>query len=220
MRTQSKQQVKDLLRFETIGQITGGLAHEYGKYNNLLGIIVGNPDMLGECLPKDECVRRQYHTALDASLRAKELTRSLLVSTRLNPLKTGDGDLNEMVSEIVPMVHASLGGLTFVHALLFQEAQFAQIDASELHIAVLNTSGRNRALVVDDEEGPRALAHDWLASMGLDVETASSAEEVQLPLCRSSCRHSHHGACVTHAPLIRHRLIALLLTRSTQCTAW
>jgi hypothetical protein len=35
MRTQSKQQVKDPLRFETIGQITGGLEHEY---NNLLGM--------------------------------------------------------------------------------------------------------------------------------------------------------------------------------------
>jgi hypothetical protein len=59
MRRQSQEQAHESLRFETIGQLPGGLAHEY---NNLLG-----------------------STALDASLRATELTRSLLASTRQNP---------------------------------------------------------------------------------------------------------------------------------------
>ena len=298
MRTQSKEQAHESLRFETIGQITGGLAHEY---NNLLGIILGNLDMLGESLPKDERVRRQYHTALDASLRATELTRSLLASTRLNPLKTGKRDLNEMVYEMIPLVNASLGGSIVLHTPLYEEALFVQIDASELHMAVLNlafdaraamqhtrekiltlstrrediagnahtalaagsyavleigdtgsrlpqgseqdpaeasapdattgeqtgrgfdmaqksaeqccggmivrhspgqgtlvclylpiakessahsgeraetaTSARNRALVVDDEEGLPTLACDWMESIGFDVETAASADE-------------------------------------------
>jgi len=144
MRMQSKEQAHESLRFETTGRITGGLAHEY---NNLPGIIPGNVGMLGECLPKDECVRRQYQTALDASLRATELTRSLLVSTRLNPVKTGERDLNEIVSEMVPMAHARLGGSTFVRTVLFEQALFVQIDASELHIAGLNLTfgARNRS---------------------------------------------------------------------------
>lgn len=298
MKTQSKQQAQESLRFETIGQITGGLVHEY---NNLLSIILGNLDMLRESLPKDEGVRRQYHNALDASLRATELTRSLLASTRLNPLKTGERDLNEMVSEMIPLVHASLGGSIVLHTPLCEEPLFVQIDASELHMAVLNlafdaraamqhtqekiltlstrrediagdahtalaagsyavleigdtgsrlpqgseqntaetpapgattgeqtgrgfdiaqksaeqccggltvrhspgqgtlvslylpiakessaypsepaktvTSARNRALVVDDEEGLRMLASDWMESIGFDVETAASADE-------------------------------------------
>jgi len=142
MRTQSKQEAQESLRFETIGQITGGLVHEY---NNLLGIILGNLDMLRESLPKDEGVLRQYHTALEASLRATELTRSLLAATRLTPLKTGERDLNEMVSELIPLVHASLGGSTVLHTPLCEEALFVQIDASQFQMAVLNLALDARA---------------------------------------------------------------------------
>lgn len=149
MRTQSKEQAQESLRVETIGQITGGLAHEY---NNLLGIIMGNLEMLGEFLPKDERVRRQYHTALDASLRATELTRSLLASTRLNPLKTGTRDLNEMVSEMIPLVNASLGGSTMLQFPLREEALFVQIDASELQMAVLNLAFDARAAMQHTRE--------------------------------------------------------------------
>lgn len=224
-----------------------------------------------------------------------------MASTRLNPLKTGKRDLNEMVSEMIPLVKASMGGSTELHTLLHAEALLVQIDAGELHMALLNlafearaamqhsrekiltlstrredhagnadtspaagsyavleightgarlpqgpeqgtaqapapeatageqtgrgfdiaqksaeqcrgglavrhspgqgtlmtlylpiakeasaypsepaeagANGRKRALVVDDEEGLRTLAHDWLESIGFDVETASSADE-------------------------------------------
>ena len=142
MRKQSNREAQESLRFETIGQITGGLVHEY---NNLLGIILGSLDMLRETLPKDDGVQRHYHAALDASLRATEHTRSLLTSTRLNPLKGGERDLNEMVSEIIPLVHASLGGSTMLHTPLFDEALFVQIEASVLYTAVLNLAFDARA---------------------------------------------------------------------------
>ena len=142
MRKQSNREAQESLRFETIGQITGGLVH---VYNNLLGIILGSLDMLRETLPKDDGVQRHYHAALDASLRATEHTRSLLTSTRLNPLKGGERDLNEMVSEIIPLVHASLGGSTMLHTPLFDEALFVQIEASVLYTAVLNLAFDARA---------------------------------------------------------------------------
>jgi len=171
MRTQSKQQAQESLRFETIGQITGGLVHEY---NNLLGIILDNLDMLRESLPKDEGVCRQFHTALDASLRATELTRSLLAATRLNPLKTDERDLNEMVSEMIPLVNASLGGSIVLHTLLCEEALFVQIDASELQMAVLNLAFDARAAMQHTREKILTLSTRRVDIAG-DAHTALAA---------------------------------------------
>ena len=64
------------------------------KYNNLLGIITGNLDMLLERLPKDEHVRRRYHAAPNTCLRARELTGSLqAVARRLHVAPGADDEL-------------------------------------------------------------------------------------------------------------------------------
>ncbi len=50
--------------------------------------------MLLECLPKDEHVRRRYHAALNACLRARVLTRSLpAVARRVHVAPGADDEL-------------------------------------------------------------------------------------------------------------------------------
>ena len=61
---------------EAVGQLTGGLAHDF---NNLIGIIVGNLDILMERFaPASLDEMELVGAAIDAAMRGAELTKQLL----------------------------------------------------------------------------------------------------------------------------------------------
>jgi signal transduction histidine kinase len=76
---QTEEQLRHAQKMEALGQLTGGLAHDF---NNPLAVIIGNLDLLIQAgaidAEKDELVRE----ALDAALNGGELTRRLLAFAR------------------------------------------------------------------------------------------------------------------------------------------
>ena len=74
-RKQLEQSLRRSQKMEAIGQLTGGIAHDF---NNILGIIMGNLELLEPLIEKDEqalfCVEWAYKSAS----RGSELTRKLL----------------------------------------------------------------------------------------------------------------------------------------------
>src|SRR3546814_9965249 len=82
-------QLRQAQKMEAIGQLTGGIAHDF---NNILGVVIGNLDLLSERVLGDQQVAGLADSALDAALRGGDLTKRLLAfarhqdrkSTRLN----------------------------------------------------------------------------------------------------------------------------------------
>src|SRR5690606_6668402 len=62
-------------KMEAIGKLTGGMAHDF---NNYLGVIIGNLDLLRERNIPDAKARKLVEAALSGALRGAEVTQSLL----------------------------------------------------------------------------------------------------------------------------------------------
>ena len=88
-------------KLEAIGRLTGGVAHEF---NNLLGVIVGNLDLIGEKSPGE----RHQIAALEAALKGAEITRSLLAVAQHQSLSLETHDLDLLLEEMLPVLVTSL----------------------------------------------------------------------------------------------------------------
>lgn len=83
-RWQTESQLQQAQKMEAIGNLTGGMAHDF---NNLSGVIVGNLELARATLGEDEELREVVGEALEAAWRGADLTRRLLAFARRQPLR-------------------------------------------------------------------------------------------------------------------------------------
>jgi PAS domain S-box-containing protein len=78
-----EQQLVHAQKMESIGNLTGGMAHDF---NNGLGVIIGNLDLLGRLIKTDPITTELCNEARDGALRCTDLIRLLLAFARRQPL--------------------------------------------------------------------------------------------------------------------------------------
>ncbi len=92
-------------KMETVGQLAGGVAHDF---NNQLGIILFDVDMLLSAV-EEPPVREDLQKIRKTVLRAADLTRQLLVFSRRQRMEPQALDLNEHLRELRKMMARLLG---------------------------------------------------------------------------------------------------------------
>ncbi|HSH95264.1 MAG TPA: PAS domain S-box protein [Roseimicrobium sp.] len=105
-RLQLEMQLRQSQKMESVGQLAGGVAHDF---NNILTVIQGHASMMmmNPDLPADLC--RPVEDMVQAADRAANLTRQLLTFSRKQALQPKDVDLNEVVTHLTRMLHRILG---------------------------------------------------------------------------------------------------------------
>lgn len=121
-------------RLESIGQLTGGVAHDF---NNMLTIISGNLEFIKEA-PHASEVTEEIRYIEDAARNAAELTRSLLTFARRQPLKPEILDLNEAVRGLEPMLARLLGEDLALTLKPASTACLVNVDVAQLETAIVN----------------------------------------------------------------------------------
>ncbi|MEI6127399.1 MAG: ATP-binding protein, partial [Pseudomonadota bacterium] len=81
-------------KMETIGLLAGGVAHDL---NNMLGAIVGYPELLLDDLPKDSPLRPAIKAIQDSGNRAAAIVQDLLTLTRRGTTVSEITNLNAIV---------------------------------------------------------------------------------------------------------------------------
>jgi signal transduction histidine kinase/CheY-like chemotaxis protein len=135
-RRDAEAQLRQSQKMEAVGQLTGGLAHDF---NNMLAVIVGNLNLLERRLARgDTEVGRYVDAALDGAKRAAALTHRLLAFSRQQPLAPVPVDANRMVADMSELLTRSLGEAVRMETVLSAGLWKAHADPSQLENAVLN----------------------------------------------------------------------------------
>jgi len=144
-RTRELVRTQDALRqsqkLEAMGQLTGGVAHDF---NNLLTPIIGSLDLLHRRQVGGEREQRLINGALDSADRARTLVQRLLAFARRQPLKPEPVDLSTLILGMAELIGTTLGPQVRVQLDLADDLPFAQADAHQVEMALLNLAVNSR----------------------------------------------------------------------------
>lgn len=98
--------VRQLQKMESIGQLAAGVAHDF---NNLLTVIRGHSDMLTVLGFHDPAIRDPLREISQATERAANLTRQLLMFSRKQVMQPRSLNLSEVVNNLARLLRRTLG---------------------------------------------------------------------------------------------------------------
>ncbi|WP_082514007.1 CHASE3 domain-containing protein [Methylobacterium sp. Leaf465] len=123
-------------KMEALGQLTGGLAHDF---NNMLAIVIGNLSLLKRRLERGErAVERYAEQALKAADRAATLTHRLLAFARKQPLAPEAIACNRLIAAMSDLLRRSLGESIRIETVAAPDLWTTKADANQLENAILN----------------------------------------------------------------------------------
>ena len=156
-------------KMEALGQLTGGIAHDF---NNILGVVLGNLELLEDRLKNDALLRTATEIATKAALRGAALTERLLAFSRKQVLSPRGTDLGEIVSETVDFAGATLGSSVRVGVNLAADLWPVMVDPTQLQSALLNLAINARDAMPDGGTLTFYAANADLAAEGADPPPA------------------------------------------------
>ncbi len=105
-RLKLEQQVIQSQKIESIGQLAGGVAHDF---NNMLGVIIGHTEMALRKAGPSSAFVHDLQEISKAAQRSAELTRQLLTFARKQIIEPIVLDLNESVAGTLKMLQRLIG---------------------------------------------------------------------------------------------------------------
>lgn len=132
-----QQQLQQAQKMESIGQLTGGIAHEF---NNMLAAILGYTELSINLFATDpESKLSQYlHQILNSGVRARDLVAKMLAFGRSSPgvLRSIDGAAT--IAEVVELLAPTLPSSLSFHIDVEDEVSLLQGDLSLLQQVLTN----------------------------------------------------------------------------------
>jgi signal transduction histidine kinase len=134
-------QVRQAQKMEAIGQLTGGVAHDF---NNILTVITGSIEILADAVKHRRDLAPITKLISAAAARGADLTQHLLAFARRQPLQPRSTDVNAMVIDVARLLRPTLGEQIEIESMLAHDSAPALIDSSQLSTALLNLALNSR----------------------------------------------------------------------------
>lgn len=134
-RKQLEETLRRAQKMDAIGQLTGGIAHDF---NNILGIVLGNLELMKLLVSKDEEILSHIEAAYKGASRGTELTRKLLGFSRTTAGLMKLVSLNEFISGMEALITKSLTFSIDTKMLLEEDLWTVEIDPGDMEDAILN----------------------------------------------------------------------------------
>lgn len=145
----SQQQVIQLQKMESLGTLVGGIAHDF---NNILGIILPNTDLIKNEVTGNPAVLRRINIIADATQRAADLTRQLLMFSRNQDIQLQILSPNELVSRLSEMFQRTLGKEFDIQLHLNPNIEDIEGDENRLTQVLINLALNARDSMPDGGE--------------------------------------------------------------------
>lgn len=136
-RERAEEALRHAQKMEAIGQLTGGLAHDF---NNMLTGVLGALDLIQRRVNNGNSadLHRYIDAAMTSANRAAALTHRLLAFARRQSLDPKPVDVNQLVVSMEDMLRRTIGEHIRLHTQLQADAWLAYTDAHQLENALLN----------------------------------------------------------------------------------
>ncbi len=134
-RKRAEEHLRQFQKIEAVGQLTGGIAHEF---NNILTVVISNLDILdkGDLNESDASTLMQHST--DAAHRGAKLTRQLLAFSRREMLRPETLQTNDLILDEVDFLSPTLGEEITIEAYCAEDLELIEVDRQLLGNAILN----------------------------------------------------------------------------------
>ena len=157
----SQQALFQSQKMEAVGQLTGGLAHDF---NNMLTGIVGSLDLMKQRLAQGRIneLERYITAAQGAASRAATLTHRLLAFSRQQTLEPKAIDANRLVSTMEELVRRTVGPSIEIETVLAAGLWPCFCDPNQLENAILNLCINARDAMPDGGRVTIETANTWV----------------------------------------------------------
>jgi len=132
---QSQERLVTSARMEAVGQLAGGVAHDF---NNLITVIKGYADLLASQIESEDPLIKYAEQISKAGDRASSLTRQLLAFSRNQKSQREAVDVNLVVNNVGKMLKVLVGERYEVVATGDPKLVRVMADASQLEQVVIN----------------------------------------------------------------------------------
>ncbi len=133
-------QYRQAQKMEAVGLLAGGISHDF---NNLLGVIIGNAELLLEATPSGP--QQHYGEAIkQAGASAAQLVRQLLAFSRKQVLYSVTLDLNTIVGDISKILKRLIGEDVQVETLLQKGLGSVRADRGQMEQILMNLATNAR----------------------------------------------------------------------------
>jgi PAS domain S-box-containing protein len=168
-RARMENDLRQAQKMEAIGQLTGGLAHDF---NNILTVITGNLEMLERYQERPEALEILGEAQEATELGAKLASR-LLAFGRRQPLNPKPTDLSALAEGMSDLLRRSLGETIHVDTRLAPDLRMAMADPGQVENVLLNLAINARDAMPD---GGKLIIET--AEVELDMDYAARYSDV------------------------------------------
>jgi PAS domain S-box-containing protein len=141
-----EEQLRQSQKMQAIGQLTGGVAHEF---NNILQGIVGYLELLGTRIKNDPEADGLLEQAGEIAWRGAEITRSLLAFSRKQTLEPRPVDVDDVIVGVSKVLRGVLGEDIAVVTSIDGNVWQAMADPTQLQSALVNLAINSRDAMRD-----------------------------------------------------------------------
>ncbi|CAN5124059.1 hypothetical protein BH11PSE11_BH11PSE11_24320 [soil metagenome] len=167
---QAHEQLRQSQKLEAIGQLTGGVAHDF---NNVLQVITGNLQLLQMNVAGNPEARKRLETAAFAADRGAKLSSQLLAFARRQPLQPVATNLGRVLRRMDDLLRRALGESIEVETIVTGGLWNSLVDPNQLENVILNLSINARDAMKGEGkltlELGNAMLDDHYVSSKLDV---------------------------------------------------
>ncbi|WP_225984636.1 response regulator [Noviherbaspirillum aerium] len=132
---QSQAALHQAQKMEAVGQLTGGVAHDF---NNVLQVINGNLELLKLLTEGNQAAQNRIAAAVVGVDRGARLASHLLAFARRQPLQAVVINAGELLQGMDELLRHSLGDLTTVETVIADGLWNTTADPSQLENVILN----------------------------------------------------------------------------------
>lgn len=141
-------------KLESLGIMAGGIAHDF---NNLLAVIIGNLELSSMQLDRKSTAATRIERAMQASLRAADLTQHMLAYTGRSVFELKPLDINQLVDENCSLFRATIPKTITMKTELSTALPPVLGDTGQLQQVIMNLI-TNAAEAIGSEPGSILIA--------------------------------------------------------------